>query len=687
MKKLILLLSTVWVVQVSYSQTDSIPKQQLDTVLLKVSRISSLLQKAPASISVYKRKPEDAAKQNLSLQESIQQIPGIFSQNATNFAQDLRISIRGFGARSSFGIRGIKLIVDGIPETTPDGQGQLDNLNLGIIDRIEVLKGPSSSLYGNASGGVIDITTRSFTSDDDRQTSFKGAIGAFGFQNYQATAVVGDSLASYVFHGNYAQSNGYRDQSGFTQVNTNFKGAFRLRENMSLTAILNYSDSPEAQDPGGLTLEEVAQDRRQARQRNIDFKTEEAVSQFKVGTSFDWQKSKKTTIEAYAFYSNRQFDGKLPFEFGGVVDLNRNYFGQGTSWQYATSSNRLQIGYDFGYQNDGRERFRNLEGEIGDQTLNQNEKFTNLGIYVLDHYQIGAWYFTGGIRFDYNKLAAQDNFLSNGDDSGTITLNAVNPSFGVSYTFSETTNNSNSHTLFANFSTSFETPSLSELSADPNGGQGFNEELEPQKATNYEVGIKGKIGLLQYNLVGFYINTKDDLVPFELEAFPDRDFFRNAGETLRRGVEVETALKVLDAKDTKINMTVSYAFSNFTYANFQTGETNLEGKFLPGIPKHKTTMGLQYVHRSNFHASVSANLVGAQFANDSNATQVAGYELLNVRTGYTFNLRNAQVQPYLGINNLLDEKYTDNVRINAFGGRFFEPAPGFNAYGGFIIQL
>ncbi len=661
--------------QWSAAQNDSIKVQKIDTVLIQVQRIASPERQQTAAVSVYKARPEDGTRQQLALQEYVQQIPGVFTQNANNFAQDLRVSIRGFGARSSFGIRGVKLIVDGIPETTPDGQGQLDNINLGIIEGIEVLKGPSSSLYGNASGGVINIRTDSFDTLRGNFSNWKASAGAYNFQNYQVTGGIGNAAANYIFHANYGRSDGYRDQSGFEQVNTNFKGAFRLRENLNLTAILNYSDSPFAEDAGGLTLEEVQEDRRQARQNNIDFATQEAVQQFKAGLNLSWEKSKAIKIDGYAFYSNRDFNGLLPFEFGGVVDFNRDYLGQGTSFTYKKNKNTLQAGYDFGYQNDARERFRNLEGAIGDKTLDQNEKFTNLGIYVLDHYSLGRWFFTGGLRFDYNKLEAQDNFLSNGDDSGEQTLNAINPSLGLSYTL-KTKNTSISQTAFANFSSSFETPALSELSANPTGEQGFNNDLEPQTATGFELGLRGTSPKLLYQLALFYIQTQDELLPFELEAFPDRVFFRNAGTTERLGVEVEGSYAFAKAWEA----TFSYAYSNFTVS--ETGDL-----FLPGIPEHNTSLGLLYAPENGFHASLTANLVGSQFAEDENLVKVEGYELLNFRAGYVFDYRNARIRPYIGVNNVLNQEYTDNVRINAFGGRFFEPAPGFNLFGGIVVQL
>lgn len=654
------------------------PIQSLDSVVINSLRVRQEYLRAPASISVYDAKPEDATRQQVSLQEYVNQMPGVFTQNANNFAQDLRISIRGFGARSSFGIRGIKLIVDGIPETTPDGQGQLDNLNLGIIDRIEVIKGPSSSLYGNASGGVIDIKTLSFDSDEPQIRSVKASAGAFGFQNYQATATVGDSLASYVFHANYGTSNGYRDQSAFEQINTNFKGRFKLADNLDLTAIVNYADSPKADDPGGLTLDEVQEDRRQARDRNVLFQTGEAVAQLKIGASLTWSKNKNTTLDAYAFYSNRIFDGLLPFEFGGIVDLDRNYIGQGTSVTFSKGKNTMRVGYDFAYQNDRRNRFRNLEGLQGDKTLGQREKFTNLGVYVTDHFELGKLLLTGGARFDYNKLAADDRFLSNGDDSGAITLNALNPSVGVSYAFAK------AFTPYANFATSFETPSLSELSSNPDGTDSFNQMLKPQKATNIEVGLKGVVTKkLRYQIATFLINTKDDLVPFELAQFPDREFFRNAGKTIRKGVEIEGAYIFSKA----LQATASYTFSDFKYDEFETPNADFGGKFLPGIAKHVTSLGLQYASQSGFSASLNANFIGSQFAQNSNETEIAGYELLNFRASYQTLFREVTLKPYLGINNLLDQEYTDNVRINAFGGRFYEPAPGLAVFGGVVLNF
>tara|TARA_R110002051_G_scaffold3395_1_gene18336 strand:- start:106896 stop:108953 length:2058 start_codon:yes stop_codon:yes gene_type:complete len=680
--KILFFISVLFISSVS-AQVDTLAVQKLDTVLISASRISVAPQRLPAATSVYESGIEDVSRQQTSLQEYLVQMPGVFTQNATNFAQDLRISIRGFGARAAFGIRGIKLIVDGIPETTPDGQGQLDNLNMGIIKRIEVIKGPSSSLYGNASGGVISIET--IAKFEEPFSQWKANLGSYGFQNYQVTAGIGDEKASYIFHGNYGQSEGYRDQSGFQQINTNFTGNFRLSETIKLKALLNYSDSPEAQDAGGLTWEEVQANRRQARDRNVLYQTGESIRQLKLGTSLVWDRNDQESINSYLFYNRRNFDGKLPFEFGGAIDLTRNYLGHGASYELRSAKNTLKVGYDLGYQNDRRLRFRNIEGVIGEETLNQSEKFTNAGVYMVNHWKTGRWYLTGGVRFDYNKLGVEDHFISNGDDSGDIQLNAFNPSVGVSYAILPASQEDNhALTVYSNIATSFETPSLSELSADPAGGQGFNEALKPQKAINYEIGLKGELSdKLQYQMAIYHIDTQDDLVPYELADFPDRTFYRNAGKTDRNGLEFSMNYAFAKAW----TFQTSYAYSDFTYGNFTTPNGSFDGKNLPGIPTHTSSFGLMYSNANGFYANLNTNLVGKQNADDGNNISIDGYEMVNLRAGYVFEFREIEIRPYFGVNNLLNQEYTDNLRINAFGGRYYEPAPTLNIFGGLVLHL
>jgi len=251
------------------SQTDTLLTDSIDELLISATRIPVKSLSNPSSITVVNADETFGIKQQLSLQEYTRSVPGLFTLNANNLAQDLRISIRGFGSRAAFGIRGIKLIVDGVPETTPDGQGQLDNLDLGIIESLEVIRGPASSLYGNASGGVISINT--IDKIDESYTQAGINFGSYGMQQYQLSKAFATQKTTALLHGSYMKSNGYRVQSGFQNLNLNAKLRHELSEKSSLKFGFSFSDSPQADDPGGINLASVEADRQQARDRNVSF--------------------------------------------------------------------------------------------------------------------------------------------------------------------------------------------------------------------------------------------------------------------------------------------------------------------------------------------------------------------------------------------------------------------------------
>ncbi|MCZ4695796.1 TonB-dependent receptor [Ancylomarina euxinus] len=655
---------------------DTLIRYTLETINVKASRIESTFNQLPYAYSVLKTKQEDQFKPQLSLQEFINQIPGLYSQNANNFAQDLRISIRGFGSRSAFGIRGIKLIIDGIPETTPDGQGQLDNLNLGIIKQIEVIRGAASSLYGNASGGVIAIQTKKNFAQPF--SKLRTSIGAFAMQNHSISTGFGIKRATYFIHGAYTSSNAYREHSRFKQYAFNTNVSYILSSRYKLNIILNYLNSPVAQDPGGLNMEEVKTDRQQARNTNLQFKTEESVKQLKIGLALKGRINVGLDLDAYTFLSYRDFIGKLPFEYGGLINLYRNYGGHGASLTYKNSKNKFKLGYDINFQSDNRKRYENLDGFQGNITLNQQEKFGNIGLYLLDHFSSGRWNLTGGFRFDWNKLKAQDRILIDGDQSDILTYRRINPSLRFAY------NVINNQKIFTGISTSFETPSLSELSANPQGEQGFNHKLKPQTAVNYEIGLKGQISeQIYYQFNYFFIKTKNDLVPYEIETSPGRSFYRNAGKTNRNGLEFEMTYR--PNKNWKLN--TSYTFSNIKYKDYWVGDSNFKGNYLPGIPKKLASISLEYQSQKDFYINFQTNYIGSLYADDANTVKIPSYFLSKLNLGYSHQYKGLTVKPFLGISNLFNQKYNDNIRINAFGQRYFEPAPNINIYAGILLKI
>ena len=660
------------------AQQDSLKAITLEPVILNVSRISESLENIPISISQFDFRKSQNIHQQLSFNEYLSGIPGLFALNANNYSQDLRVSIRGFGARSAFGIRGIKIIVDGIPETTPDGQGQIDNLNLSIINSMEIIRGPSSTLYGNASGGVISINTI-----DDFDDNFAKAgltLGSYGMQQYQLAFGLKRKKANYLFQGNKINTDGFRQQSGFENYNFNLRMSHDFSDSSKLNVQVNYTDSPYAEDAGGLTIEEVNNDRDQARQRNLDFKTEETIRQFKVGTHFTHQWN-GISFNSYGFYSLRDFYGLLPFENGGIVNLDRNYFGNGSSITFEKNNNRIknkiQIGYEFAVQVDQRSRFMNLEGVQGVKTLEQKEKFASLGFYALDHFSFGNFLLRAGIRYDSNLLKVKDKFFSDGDNSDEISLNSFNPSIGLNYKI-DTQN-----FVYTNFSTSFETPVLSELSANPMGGGGFNSGLKAQKALNYELGYKLKGPRTHAGISLFYIETDNDLVPYELEEFPDRTFFRNAGSTSRKGVE----LFYSNDLSKNLQLMASYTYSDFKYSSYETVSGNFNDNRLPGIPKHMGSVKFDYQKKDGLTISLQTQYVGDIFTNDNNSISDKGYAVTNFNLGFRIRSKKSTILPFLGIKNAFDIKYNDNIRINAFGGRFYEPAPGINIFGGVRVEI
>lgn len=659
---------------------DSLPTIDLKVLEVRALRIATPPLKHPFSISTYQASTLQQTRQQLSLQEYLTQIPGLFSLNANNYAQDLRLSIRGFGARSAFGIRGIKIIVDGIPETTPDGQGQIDNLNLGNIQRIEVLKGPSSTLYGNASGGSIHIYTQ-----EKIATNFLEAgltIGSFNMQQYQLAGGFGKKNTQLIFQGTHTRSDGYRDQSAVENTNVNLRLFQKISKKAKFNAQVNYTNSPIGDDPGGLNLDEVLYNPRQARDRNILYKTGEAIDQFKLGGQYQYQVTKQQSLQLYGFYNHRNFEGRLPFTNGGWVDLQRDYWGQGGHYKWektgAISHNILQIGYDLAWQADHRQRYRNLEGFRGAGTLDQVERFSMLGVYLLDHWYWNKWLMTVGVRFDGNRLEVEDQKLDDGDQSGSRNLPAVNPSIGINYQLTERV------ALYGSFRSSFETPSLSELSANPSGEAGFNPGLESQRAFNYELGGKGLIfNRVDFDLALFYIQTQNDLVPFELAEFPDRSFFRNAGSTKRQGLEVWARYQITS----QFSFKTSYTFSDFQYQDYQLPQGDFSGKALPGIPKHFAAFTLAYQNDQGINIRLQHRYISDFFANDANSSSEPAYQITDFSLGYRLQTKTTIWTPFFGINNIFDTAYSDNIRLNAFGKRFYEPAPRINAYCGLRFRL
>ena len=651
-----------------------------EPILISAPRLSVALSSLPRSVTIVEVNPNGAENQSLSLNEFFQEVTGLFVLNANNYAQDLRISIRGFGARSAFGIRGVKLIVDGVPETTPDGQGQIDNIDLSVLSKLEILRGGSSSLYGNASGGVISIQTKDKV--EKPYLSIGATMGSYNMHRYEIEAGLKSRRSQVILHAGHTNVDGYREQSEMVSTNLNAKWIYKLSEKGTLNVVANYTNSPTADDPGGVNLAQVEENPRTARNLNLSFDAGEAITQYKISTSYKTSVGANWTLDAYAFVNNRDFYGRLPFEDGGIVDLQRKYSGTGVNMTHKllldNGINLFQWGVDLSAQVDGRVRYDNLQGIQGPESFHQDEIFSNIGLYVQDQYSIGAWTFEGGLRMDLNKLQAKDMILSNGDNSDEIDLNTFNPSFGVSYKSSATSS------IFFNLASSFETPTLSELSVDPSGAEGFNRDLKAMTALTKELGVRGSIfDLLNYELVLFHINSNNEIVPYEIARFPGRDFFRNAGRTERKGIELTAKYHL--SPDWVIDG--SYSLMNVTYKDYISGNSDFSGNEIPGIPKSRGSLSTVYQSKKDLILKVQALFTSQLFLDDSNQNISPSYQLINCYFGHPLKVGKGTFFLFAGINNLTDSDYYDNVRINAFGGRFYEAGPKRNYYGGIKFKF
>ena len=364
---------------------------------------------------------------------------------------------------------------------------------------------------------------------------------------------------------------------------------------------------------------------------------------------------------------------RLSFSAGGGIkySFQGNLFGL---------TNRLTAGIDLQHQDDDRRNFDNPEGKPGETLqLHQNEEITSLGTFLYHELRpdllIGTTRFTFGLRYDRLHFDASDFLLTNGDDSGERTFDAFSPLLGLVFSPLPELN------LYGNLSTAFETPTTTELANRPTGEGGFNPNLEPQRASNHEIGLKGIFEQFHYDLALFSISVKDELIPFEVPTAPGRRFFRNAGSSTHNGLEFGLQGLLFEG----LMASLAYTYSDFRFKDFTTEAGPLADNRIPGIPPHQLLAELSYSHRWGIDGGVEFIFVDDFFVDDANTERNDAYIVMNLRFGGSRQIGGWQIAPFIGINNLFDRTYNASVRVNAFGGRYFEPAPGVSIYSGLSI--
>ena len=620
----------------------------LEEVVLK----SALINQSNPALTVSEISYDEYQIKPVNFQDAIDFSAGLWITNSENQAQDNRMAIRGFGARSAFGIRGLKIILDGVPLTTPDGQSQVDNIPFQLIENVEIMKSLSSTRYGNASGGVVIINTFSNLAD---KYIVEAGYGSYGYKNIKGTYSTNSEKSSTILNISQAESDGYRDHSSYLNKSLFFKH-LRKFQNMNLKFNLLYFDSPYAFDPGGLNIESVEENRLQARDRNVLYNSQESIKQIQTGVVLDWD-TKLGEVNSNVYYSNRDFVGLLPFTNGGYVELNRDFSGVEISIKDKSQNFEWMVGTSIQDQKDDRKRFENNEGDKGAITLDQIESFRSYGAFALASYNKENYSIQSGVRFDLHEISLDDNV---GIDQQYVeyskSLKAFSPNVGFIYNLNK------KDEVYINYGKSYETPSLSELSANPNG-VGFNGDLNPMNSSGFDLGFRNKSQNLSYSITAFYIKTKDEIVRYELEGFEGMNFYRNLGTSKRIGTEIEVSYNLGNS---------GVLNASYTQAKYEFKNQEVSGD-LPGIPKSNFALEWLYGYK-DFDLKLDLKYVNSLYADNNNEVKVPSYLLSNIALKNKFNLKGFFLEVGLHVRNLLDEKYYDNIRTNAFGNRFYEPA-------------
>ncbi|MCC7462683.1 MAG: TonB-dependent receptor [Gammaproteobacteria bacterium] len=648
----------------------------LEKIIVTGTRLEHSLRDVPAAVEVVTEDDIQTARQQISLAESLSPVPGLLLQNRYNFALGLRVAIRGFGTRANFGVRGIKILIDGIPETLPDGQASADSIDLGATSRIEVIRGPSSTLYGNASGGVINVTTE--LPPEGRFAAVALGGGELGFKRAQVKAGGHIDRVGYLLSATDWRYDGYREHSFAKKRDLTGRFNIDLGSARALQVTASYGRQPLSLDPGGVTAAAAAETPTAARPANVTFNARQHYEQTRLGFVYDSPIGRHITVTARNYYVWRDFMQYLPYQAGGVPAFERFFAGGGLSLTHQGTwldrPNRLAAGFDFERQQDDRSRYDNDFGTRGVLSLRQDETVTSRGLYVQDELSITPrLVLTLGARYDDVGFDVDDRFLSDGDDSGRVTNSSTSPTVAIAYMPAPIV------TLYARYSTSFEVPTTSEY-ARPDGSGGFNQSLEPQLSSNYEVGMRGVLASRhQYALALYATSTRDELIPFEVPGSPGHDYFVNAGRSARNGLEFSLQSRL----SRRWRTAFSYTYSDFSFKRYVNADgVDFSGNTLPGTAREQAYAQLAFEDPRGWFGALDALYIGRQYADDANTAASAGYTLADVRLGYRHASDRLDVTPYIAVNNLLDRRHNANVRINSFGGRFYEAGPGRNVYAG-----
>ena len=649
-----------------------------------VTRTEQTLAEVPQAVTVVDRATIQVGQRRASLDESLRGIPGLFVQNRRNYGLSGGIGLSIRAPEPRFGLRGLYMIQDGIPITTADGTTEPGNVDMGSVGRIDVIRGPSSVLYGNSAGGVINLTTEF---NPERTVTFLPDLqfGSYGYNRQQLRTEGrlggnGDILVNV----SRFETDGFRQQSHAEIRQANIVTRHQLSPDTEIRGVFNLYDSPWAESASFLNEQDARNSPRMARGIAIDQNWGESTTQGQGGVTLSHRFGSGQILRATGWGMWRDlYAGGV----GRAIDLGRGGGGFRTEVLGSADVGSLPFqwvtGVDMSAQNDDRVESGlvapvapgDLPGR-GDLLVDQQENVFSAGPFVQGTLTVHPrWSVNGGVRFDYYNFSADDRKLDDGDQSGDRTMSAASPSVGVTFLAASGVN------LYANFATAYETPMTVELSNRPTGEGGFNQDLNPQNLRSFEVGVRGlsEPTRLRYEAAVYFSKLDDVLVPFQR---PDEQiFFANAGKSTRNGLEL--ALEWLATSD--LSARVAYTHQDFVFDEFVLDGEDFAGQDEPGTPPHRLFAGV--THRAPFGMTSIAQLrwVDKYAVNNANTDFNWSYTVVDLRFALDRRWGDTDFRPFIGIDNLFDQRYNSSTITNGFGRRYYEPSPDREIYGGFTI--
>ncbi|MCM3606080.1 TonB-dependent receptor family protein [Cupriavidus pauculus] len=662
------------------SPADAQETATLPDVVVSASRNEQRRFDAPAAIDSIAVNPFTATSPLVNLSELTLTSPGIAVRDRQNYSQDLQIAVRGFGSRSTFGVRGVRLFVDGIPATMPDGQGQASTFDLANAERVEILRGPFAQMYGNASGGVVQV----FTPDPPTKGFTGRASSGFGSDGqWQAGVSLGggnDKLGGTLDAWTY-QTDGYRDHSAARRYQLNAKIVAQPTSATRITGQFNYFNQPLAEDPLGLTRAQAEANPRQSVAAATQFNTGKEVEQTQAGVVVDHRLGERDSLSFRLYGGGRQltqrlgFSGAAPSSAGGIVDLDRTYGGGALSWTRKTTANGLPLQWTAGIEangmRDARHGYVNNNGQQGALRRDETDEAADYGAYAQFNWTVHpAWELVGGVRASMVRLRIDDHFVTaaSPDDSGTSTYHNVSPVLGAVWHAHETLN------VYANLGRGFETPTLTEVAYGP-GGTGANLGLQASTSRQGEIGMKWQSGGQRLEAALFDADSHSEVVPLSNDN--GRTVYQNVDGVRRRGLELgwRGAFGAAQRFTAGLGYTYLDAYFGESFVNAQ-GATVAAGNRLPGTARHSFGADITYRPWGQWMVGVEAKADSKVYADDLNTQAAPGYFIFNLKTGYTFKLGGTQLYVFGRIDNVADRHYIGSVIVNEANGRYYEPAPG-----------